>query len=464
MKNLAPGVLLRNIIIFIDFLCFWLVVSLYSCHGQYAVHLPSELLILGTLSLVVAQLAFSTIIHQHHHAVEKVISQVTKLSFVFALTFFLLCFIYKLSVAEVAIWKAVGMVSLYTYIALAVTRLCEYYAIKIGRSHGRNSRMLLFVGKPDRILISLKNLDIAEYTGIKLYGYYANERSPELDNRLSYLGDLESFEEFIEKDVRVVDEIHCSFSARKVDLMNRTISYCLHNTVRFYYIPSFINAFGYYLQPQVMGEQVVFTNMTEPLTNPANRMIKRLFDIFFSGLAIICLLPFFPIVALIIKIQSPGPIFFKQVRTGYRGRDFNMYKFRSMHVNADADALQATKDDPRKYPFGNFMRKTSIDELPQLWNIFIGDMSIVGPRPHMIKQTKEYRVLIDDYMQRHYVRPGLTGWAQTTGFRGETSELWQMEGRVKKDIWYIQNWSFFLDLRIIFRTIKQVLKKDSQAY
>ena len=133
-------------------------------------------------------------------------------------------------------------------------------------------------------------------------------------------------------------------------------------------------------------------------------------------------------------------------------------------VNADADKVQATKDDPRKYPFGDFMRKTSIDELPQLWNIFVGDISIVGPRPHMKAHTEQYSKLIDDYMLRHFIRPGLTGWAQTHGYRGETSELWQMEGRVKRDIWYIQNWTFWLDVRIIFRTVWQVINKDKQAY
>ncbi len=140
------------------------------------------------------------------------------------------------------------------------------------------------------------------------------------------------------------------------------------------------------------------------------------------------------------------------------------YKFRSMHVNDDADRLQATEDDPRKFPFGNFMRKTSIDELPQFWNVLRGDMSIVGPRPHMLAHTEKYDRLIDKYMVRHFVKPGITGWAQVTGFRGETRELWQMEGRVERDIWYMQHWSLWLDLRIIWLTVKLMFKKDQQAY
>ena len=172
----------------------------------------------------------------------------------------------------------------------------------------------------------------------------------------------------------------------------------------------------------------------------------------------------FPIVYLIIKIQSPGPILFKQERTGLDGKNFWMLKFRSMHVNKDADRLQATKDDPRKYPFGNLMRKTNIDELPQFWNVLMGDMSIVGPRPHMLAHTKMYSQLIDKYMVRHFVKPGITGWAQVTGFRGETKELWQMEERVKRDIWYIENWTIWLDIRIIWLTIKNAILHNEQAY
>ena len=146
------------------------------------------------------------------------------------------------------------------------------------------------------------------------------------------------------------------------------------------------------------------------------------------------------------------------------GKDFWCLKFRSMHVNADSDRRQATKDDPRKFPFGNLMRKTSIDELPQFWNVLRGDMSIVGPRPHMLAHTEQYSQIIKKYMVRHFVKPGITGWAQVTGYRGETSELWQMEGRVKRDNWYVQHWSFWLDVRIIWMTIKSAFRKDEHAY
>ena len=213
-----------------------------------------------------------------------------------------------------------------------------------------------------------------------------------------------------------------------------------------------------------MGDTTVFTNHLEPLMKPANKFIKRTFDILFSLVVLVFLAVLTPFIALIIKIQSPGPVFFRQARTGLNGRNFNCYKFRSMHVNKDADLIQATEHDPRKFAFGNIMRKSNIDELPQFFNVLIGDMSIVGPRPHMLHHTEVYRELIDTYMVRHFVKPGITGWAQVTGFRGETKELWQMKGRVKRDIWYIENWTIWLDLIIIWKTAKQIFVHDEMAY
>ena len=186
-------------------------------------------------------------------------------------------------------------------------------------------------------------------------------------------------------------------------------------------------------------------------------IFHRGLDIFVSLVILLLFLPFFPIIAFIIKYQSPGPLFFNQERTGLNGRTFKMYKFRSMHVNDDAHRVQATLNDPRKFPFGKIMRKTSIDELPQIYNVLIGDMSIIGPRPHMLAHTDYYSKHIPYYMERHAVKPGLTGWAQVKGWRGDTPELWMMEGRVIRDIWYIEHRSISLDIKIIFLTFGALL-------
>lgn len=186
-----------------------------------------------------------------------------------------------------------------------------------------------------------------------------------------------------------------------------------------------------------------------------------LFSPVFSGYSF----PFvYLIVGSIIKLTSPGPVFFKQMRTGLNGVDFVCYKFRSMKVNDEADSKQATADDPRKTRFGNFLRRSNIDELPQFINVFRGDMSIVGPRPHMLAHTETYARLIDKYMVRHFIKPGVTGWAQTHGFRGETRELSQMEERVKADIWYMEHWTMLLDIYIIYKTIANVVVGEKNAY
>lgn len=200
------------------------------------------------------------------------------------------------------------------------------------------------------------------------------------------------------------------------------------------------------------------------MLNPIGMFYKRCFDIVFSLVACVAITLFIPIIALIIKLQSRGPIFFVQDRTGKYGRTFRCLKFRTMRTNGECNIRQCTKHDPRVFPFGRFLRRTNLDELPQFFNVLMGDMSIVGPRPHMLYHTDYYSKLIPHYMNRHFVRPGITGWAQVTGFRGETRELWQMEGRVRCDMWYINHWSLWLDLRIMVMTVKTIFVRDEMAY
>ena len=241
--------------------------------------------------------------------------------------------------------------------------------------------------------------------------------------------------------------------------------FCDNHLIRFYYIPA-INVFKGNMSVTFMEDIPLIARREEPLRKNKNKMIKRIFDLIFSLFVLILIFPWvFILVAIMIKIQSPGPIFFLQERTGLDGKIFKCIKFRSMRVNDDADEVQATKDDPRKFPFGDFMRKTNIDEIPQFINVFVGDMSVVGPRPHMLKHTAEYSKLINHFMVRHFAKPGITGLAQVSGFRGETRYIDQMEGRVKKDIEYIENWTFLLDLKIIVKTITNMFgKEEGNAY
>ena len=191
---------------------------------------------------------------------------------------------------------------------------------------------------------------------------------------------------------------------------------------------------------------------------------KRLFDLIIALFALPFVLLLILIMVPLIWLTDRGPTFYNAQRVGLNGKIFKMFKFRSMKVNDEADSKQATIDDPRKTRFGDFLRRSNIDEFPQFINVFKGEMSIVGPRPHMLSHTETYAQLIDKYMVRHFIKPGVTGWAQTHGFRGETRELSQMEERVKADIWYMEHWTILLDLYIIYKTIVNVVVGEKNAY
>jgi putative colanic acid biosynthesis UDP-glucose lipid carrier transferase len=195
------------------------------------------------------------------------------------------------------------------------------------------------------------------------------------------------------------------------------------------------------------------------------RFFKRSFDILFSLFIILFVFSWlYPILAILIRLESRGPVFFAQLRTGRNGSQFKCYKFRSMYENADAHRRQATRNDGRITRVGAVMRKTSLDELPQFFNVLVGHMSIVGPRPHMVVHTEEYSRLTDKYKTRHLLRPGITGWAQILGLRGEVKSPDAMLKRLDADVWYLKNWSFLLDLKIIFLTFWITLKGDKNAY
>ena len=192
---------------------------------------------------------------------------------------------------------------------------------------------------------------------------------------------------------------------------------------------------------------------------------KRTFDFLFASLVVVFLLSWvIPLVALLIRLESKGPVFFKQLRTGKQGKSFYCLKFRSMTINADADRKQASRGDVRVTKMGAFLRKTSLDELPQFINVLKGEMSVVGPRPHMLQHTEEYSKAIHNFMDRHLIMPGITGLAQVSGYRGETKELDAMAKRVEFDIHYMQNMSFLMDFKIILLTVLQVFKQDNNAF
>jgi putative colanic acid biosynthesis UDP-glucose lipid carrier transferase len=236
--------------------------------------------------------------------------------------------------------------------------------------------------------------------------------------------------------------------------LRELILVCNELGARIFFVPENYRWFNNKAKSTMIGGVTMINPQQIPLDSIELRVIKRVFDICFSAVIIVLIMSWLtPLVALLIKLSSKGPVFFVQKRTGINNKTFHCYKFRSMVVNNDADSVQASKNDKRTTWIGQFIRKTNIDELPQFFNVLIGDMSVVGPRPHMLLHTESYSSLIRYYLVRHFIKPGITGWAQVNGFRGETDKLWKMEKRVEYDIEYVENWNLWWDVKIILMTV-----------
>ena len=417
--------------------------------------------LISNFALVISEVYFHTSIHQRLVSAGDVMRNVTMLTITQALVAYV--FMKHLLYMITTGWLLFHIGTAF-FVLLLIARFFERSVIKRMRRLGRNIRMVTFVGNDVELRTIYEQLVNDPTAGYRMLGYYADEKLE--DGRIEWLGTISGLIKDIEdgKEVEFGDELYVCMSRKERHIIKLFSRQCDKQVTKFYYIPISVESIGLNLKREYINDIEVFTTYESPLANPMNKFLKRCMDILLSTLFLIPTAIIFPFVWIIIKIQSPGPIFFKQDRTGLDGKNFKMLKFRSMHVNKDADKIQATKDDPRKYPFGNFMRKSNIDELPQFLNVLMGDMSIVGPRPHMLAHTEMYSQLIDKYMVRHFVKPGITGWAQVTGFRGETKEVWQMEGRVVRDIWYMEHWSIWLDIRIIWLTFKTIFIHDKNAY
>jgi len=451
--------LIQLLIIAGDFLVLWIllyfVVDTIPLSEDWDKEKGRAFWMVCTFAFIVAEYLFPSVIHERVVGANDILRRSTMLVATHTLLSYLLLraihFLSRLG------WQ-IFVTGLVMLVAIILLRFMERWLVKRLRQSGYNTRYVTLVGSDKELLHLYKKLIGNSTFGYKVYGIYGDIEG------LSYDGSVKDFELQLTKpeSLKLGDEVYLCVPRNDRELIEQTARLCDHRMVKFYYLPTTEEKLN--LQPILIDDISVMTTYSSPLEEPLNKLLKRLLDIVFSILCLIITALLLPFIVLTIKRQSPGPVFFRQRRTGLDGHEFYCYKFRSMHVNSDADRLQATKDDPRKFAFGDFMRKTNIDELPQFWNVLLGDMSIVGPRPHMLAHTEQYDKLIDRYMVRHFVKPGITGWAQVTGFRGETRELWQMEGRVERDIWYIQHWSFWLDMRIIWMTIKTIFKRDGKAY
>lgn len=437
---------------------------------------PRMTIIVAIFAMMVAQYLSSTIIHLRQVTFKQVLYRSVRLAAIHSACLFL-CL--RLICDGGGFFRFTIIYFVSFCLVLIASRLLELLILRKYRIAGGNTRSVVFVGNDPAVCDLYRKITALPFTGYHIKGYYADhdiEKAPEGFKRLGSYEELHHFmhdnmefkaenaEPNAQAPSRFADDIFCCLSHNDADMIVEIMRFCDKNVIQFYYLPRMFANYKLNLISEPFMGQTLFTNRKEPLTLMSNRILKRGFDLLVSGFICLCMLPLFPIIALLIKLQSPGPVFFRQARTGFLGETFQCLKFRSMHVNKDADTVQATANDPRKFAFGSFMRKTNIDEFPQFINVLKGDMSIVGPRPHMLYHTEIYSKLIDKYMVRHFSKPGITGWAQVTGYRGETKELWQMEERIHRDIWYNENWTFFLDLKIIAMTAKSLFVPDKHAY
>lgn len=387
--------------------------------------------------------------------VQRALGLVTILIFLFAT-----CLIF-LNVGDVL---ATFLIIYYFVSAIffSLWRVMVRITLKMYRRKGYNFKRIVIVGagKNGMELYRVMKDDLSY--GFNVMGFFDDNLA--LKSVLpNYLGMTYEVEDFaLQNDI---DEIYCTLPGTNDEKILRMLNFAEKHMIRFYIVPEFYRNVKKSLVMEVMESIPLLTVRREPLQSAYNRALKRGFDVVFSLMVLITVYPvLYLIVGSLIKMSSRGPVLFKQKRTGLYGQDFKCYKFRTMRVNAQADSLQAVKNDPRKTRIGDFLRRTNLDEFPQFINVLKGEMSVVGPRPHMLKHTEQYSALIDKYMVRHLVKPGVTGWAQVTGYRGETKTLEQMEGRVKRDVWYIENWTFFLDFKIIVVTVLNMFKGEKNAY
>jgi putative colanic acid biosynthesis UDP-glucose lipid carrier transferase len=370
--------------------------------------------------------------------------------------FALFCLALELFYSDFYYQKRVVFFVFLSILFILLIKLFIYYFLRRFRVlYGGNSRSVVLLGNKKNInplkRFFTENPDYG-YNLIKVFTL-EDHKKERIDECLSFVSNCK------------INEIYCSMADLSDSQIRDIIYFADNNLKTLKFIPSEKQIlsrtakFEYYDYIPVISLRNILQDET------LNKVIKRVLDLVFSLLIIVGLLSWLmPIMAIIIKFDSKGPVFFIQKRNGLNYKEFNCYKFRSMKLNDKADLDLASKNDARITKVGKFIRKTSIDELPQFFNVFLGDMSVVGPRPHMVSVANLYASKVDKFMVRHFVKPGITGLAQTKGFRGEVESDEDIINRVKYDIFYMENWSILMDIEIIFKTIYNIIKGDDKAF
>jgi putative colanic acid biosynthesis UDP-glucose lipid carrier transferase len=389
--------------------------------------------------------------------IEGFVNIVRSVSYTVFQHFLITCtMIYLLNFTLVHKWGPIVVYSAFLFFVL-IWRLSFFVFLRIYRAKGYNFRNVVIVGQGN-IAGQLRNFfDTHPEYGFHFLGFFSDDAAGHSIGKINDLPDYISSQK--------IDEIYCCLPYIKYGQVKKIVDLGEANLIRVKLITDFRAFSSKGLELERYDHIPVLNVSSVPLDDRKNQLLKRGFDVIFSLLLITLVFSWlFPILAILIKFDSKGPVFFRQRRTGRDNTIFYCLKFRTMKVNEHADAVQASQNDSRITRFGNFLRKSSLDELPQFLNVLGGSMSVVGPRPHMLKHTEEYSQLIGKFMARHFVKPGVTGLAQSRGYRGETKEIQQMKNRVTLDRFYIENWSFLLDVKIILQTVFELIRGNEKAY
>lgn len=407
--------------------------------------------------------AWGIILHKRNVKIEQILDKVFKLVGLQALILIVIALITK-SVDEYNIKFVVGLFGM-LFCTSVSWRILMREIIKHFRIQEKNQRRMIILGSGNIAAKVYTQIAKNIHHSYKFEGFFDDTEDSFMINDVEHLikGKLSDVIPFINE--HQIEEIFCALPAGQDRKVIPILNYAENHLVRFFFVPDFKRFLSKKVNLQFFDDIPVVSLRTEPLEFYPNRLIKRCFDLIASTLFLVTLFPILLIVVgIAIKLSSKGSIFFTQKRTGEKGKEFTCIKFRSMDQNKDADEKQAVKGDERITAIGAFLRKTNLDETPQFLNVFIGDMSIVGPRPHMLRHTDEYSAIIDKYMLRHLSKPGITGVAQISGYRGETKDIREMEKRVARDVWYLENWTFWLDIKVIFQTAWLMITGDEKAY
>jgi Undecaprenyl-phosphate glucose phosphotransferase len=337
---------------------------------------------------------------------------------------------------------------LFSFLFSALLRFFHLIIIKHFIKNGYQQKSVLIIGG-GRVAKNVLDKILSEpELGYRIHGVLSDDYHESLPKGY-YIGNLDRFSEILRTNQ--IDEVIIAKPLSKEKVIKRIVKKCEEEGVRFFLVPDFFSIIPKWTVLDNFGDIPMIAVRHEPLSLMSNRIIKRIFDIVFSLLALSLLSPVFLILSIVIKIFTPGPLFFKQKRVGTSNREFEIYKFRSMKVQdkKECDTVWTTENDDRVTFIGRFIRKTNLDELPQLWNVLLGNMSIVGPRPEREHFVEKFKKEIPSYKVRNLVKSGITGLAQANGWRGDTS----IANRVEHDLYYLENWSFWLDVKIIFKTV-----------